>query len=54
MSKVSDVNLFLPQARCLSNKAWVIIGTPIRCTNRVETVATTVYVAYTPIYINMN
>jgi len=48
MSEMPDVDLLLPQTGCLSNKAGVVIRTSIRSTDRIKTVSTAVYVAYTP------
>lgn len=48
VSKMPDVNLFLPQTGCFSNKAWIVIWTSIRSTDRIKTVSTAVYIAYTP------
>lgn len=49
MTEMPYINLFLLYTRCFSNKAGIVIGTPIRSTHRIETISTAIYITYTPV-----
>lgn len=49
MTKMPYINLFLLYTRCFSNKTRIVVGTPIRSTHRIKTVATAIYITYTPV-----